>query len=253
MIFFEVIDVHTRIKGVFMKTILHLADRRGHVNFGWLDSHHSFSFGNYYDPEKVHFGMLRVLNDDVITGGSGFGAHPHDNMEIVSIPLYGALEHKDSTGTNAVINQNDVQIMSAGTGIRHSEYNHFKDKETNFLQIWVIPKKRNIEPRYDQKTFKPEERINNFKTVVAPDDETAVWINQDAWFSLGNLKADFSGQYKVKKEGNGVYAFVLEGNVTINGQSLFKRDALGIWDVDALDIKASTDAEILLIDVPMTA
>lgn len=236
-----------------MKTILHAADRRGHVSFGWLNSHHSFSFGNYYDPAKTHFGMLRVLNDDVITGGSGFGTHPHDNMEIVSIPLYGAIEHKDSTGTNEVINQNDVQIMSAGTGIKHSEYNHFKDQETNFLQIWVIPKKRNITPRYDQKTFMPEERINQLQTVVAPDDDEAVWINQDAWFSLGNFKSGFSATYNIRKESNGVYVFVIDGNVTVNGQSLFKRDAFGIWDTKALDITAHTDAEILLIDVPMIA
>ncbi|MBA4139413.1 MAG: pirin family protein [Segetibacter sp.] len=234
-----------------MKTILYTADRRGHVSFAWLDSHHSFSFGNYHDPEKVHFGMLRVLNDDVITGGSGFSTHPHDNMEIVSIPLYGGIEHKDSTGTNAVIKQNDVQIMSAGTGIRHSEYNHYKDQETNFLQVWVFPEKRNITPRYDQKTFKPEERINRFQTVVAPDDDKAVWINQDAWFSLANLKSAFSTSYKIKKEDNGVYIFVIEGAITVNRQSLFKRDAFGIWDVETLDITADTDAEILLIDVPM--
>lgn len=236
-----------------MKIISHAADRRGHVSFGWLDSHHSFSFGNYYDPEKVHFGMLRVLNDDVITGGSGFGTHPHDNMEIVSIPLSGAIEHEDSTGTHAVINENDVQIMSAGTGIRHSEYNHFKDRSTNFLQIWIIPKKRNIEPRYDQKTFNPEERINKFQTVVAPDDDSAVWINQDAWFSLARLKAGFTTSYTVKNSRNGVYAFVIDGSVTISEQTLFKRDGLGIWDVDTLEIKADTDVELLLIDVPMYA
>lgn len=236
-----------------MKTISHSADRRGHVSFGWLDSHHSFSFGNYYDPEKIHFGMLRVLNDDVITGGSGFGAHPHDNMEIVSIPLSGAIEHKDSLGTQAVINEGDVQIMSAGTGIKHSEYNHYKDKTANFLQIWVIPKKRNIEPRYDQKTFDPSQRINRFQTIVAPDDENAVWINQDAWFSLGNLQSGFSTSYQIKKPGNGVYAFVIDGSVTINNQTLFKRDAIGIWDVDTLEIKAGTDVELLLIDVPMVA
>ena len=234
-----------------MKTILHSADRRGHVSFGWLDSHHSFSFGNYYDPEKVHFGMLRVLNDDIITGGSGFGTHPHDNMEIVSIPLKGAIEHKDSTGIHAVINENDVQIMSAGTGIKHSEYNHYKDKTTNFLQIWIIPKKRNIEPRYDQKTFDPKDRLDKFQTVVAPDDANAVWINQDAWFSLGKFQSDFSTSYSLKKPTNGVYAFVIDGNVTINGQSLFKRDAIGIWDIDKIDIKANTNAEILLIEVPM--
>jgi len=234
-----------------MKTIHHGGDNRGHVSLGWLDSHHSFSFGHYYDPEKVQFGALRVLNDDIITGGSGFGAHPHDNMEIVSIPLSGAIEHKDSTGTEAVINENDVQIMSAGTGIRHSEYNHFKDKMANFLQIWVLPKKKNIKPRYDQKTFNPSDRINKIQTVVAPDDVNAVWINQDAWFSLGELKSGYSTNYIIKKEGNGVYAFVINGSVTINGEVLFKRDALGIWDVENLDIAAGTDAEVLLIDVPM--
>jgi redox-sensitive bicupin YhaK (pirin superfamily) len=234
-----------------MKTIFHAADRRGHVSFGWLDSHHSFSFGNYYEPEKINFGMLRVLNDDVIIGDSGFGTHSHDNMEIISIPLRGAIEHKDSMGTKAVIHKGDVQIMSAGTGIKHSEHNHFKDKDANFLQIWIIPKQRNITPRYDQKTFNPAERHNRFQTIVAPDDERGVWINQDAWLSLGHLSASFSTSYTVKKTGNGVYAFVLEGSVTINEQTLFKRDALGIWDVSALEIEAATDAEVLLIDVPM--
>ncbi len=234
-----------------MKSIFHAADRRGRVNFDWLNSYHSFSFGHYHDPEKMHFGMLRVLNDDLIEGGSGFGAHPHDNMEIVSIPLFGALEHKDSTGTNEVIRENDVQIMSAGTGIKHSEYNHYKDKETSFLQIWVFPKERNIKPRYDQKTFDPAKRQNQLLTVVAPDDENAVWINQDAWFSLGNFESGLQSAYRIRKEGNGVYAFVLDGNVSINGQQLFKRDAIGIWDIDKLDIEAVTNANILLIDVPM--
>jgi redox-sensitive bicupin YhaK (pirin superfamily) len=236
-----------------MKSTLHLSDRRGHVSLGWLDSHHSFSFGNYYEPEKVHFGKLRVLNDDVIAGGSGFGAHPHDNMEIISIPLSGAIEHKDSVGTQAVIHQNDVQIMSAGTGIKHSEYNHYKDREANFLQIWIIPKKRNIQPRYDQKTFKPEERVNQFQTIVAPDNDKSVWINQEAWLSLSHLKAGFATSYKVKKPGNGVYAFVVDGSVTIGGQTLFKRDAIGIWDVNSIEIESSTDTELLLIDVPMEA
>ena len=236
-----------------MKSILHAADRRGHVSFGWLDSHHSFSFGNYYDPEKIHFGMLRVLNDDIITGGSGFGTHPHDNMEIVSIPLKGAIEHKDSMGTQSVIKAGDVQLMSAGTGIKHSEYNHYKDQEANFLQIWVIPKKRNIAPRYDQKTFDPANRVNKFQTVVAPNDETAVSINQDAWFSLAHLTGGFDTSYKIKQAQNGVYVFVLEGSITVNEQTLYKRDALGIWDTDTIAIKASTDAELLLIDVPMVA
>lgn len=234
-----------------MKSIVYSADKRSHVSFGWLNSYQSFSFGNYYEPEKVHFGMLRVFNDDEIEGGSGFGTHPHDNMEIISIPLKGAIEHKDSTGTQAVISENDVQIMSAGTGIKHSEKNHYKDKETSFLQIWIIPEKKNIQPRYDQKTFDPQERINKLQIVVAPDDRSAVWINQQAWLSLGNFEHGFSTSYSIKKPGNGVYAFVIDGNVAINGQSLFKRDAIGIWDTDKLSITAVTNAEILLIEVPM--
>ena len=234
-----------------MKTILHKADKRGHVNFGWLDSHHSFSFGHYYDPEKIHFGALRVLNDDIVAGGGGFPTHPHDNMEIVSIPLYGSLEHKDSSGGQGVIRQNDVQIMSAGSGIKHSEANHSQTDAVNFLQIWVIPKKRNISPRYDQKAFLPEDRINKFQTVVAPDDETAVWINQDAWFSLGNLSKDFEITYKPKKEGNGLYVFVIDGEISVNGNVLQKRDAAGLSGIEIAGIKANTDAELLLIDIPM--
>ena len=234
-----------------MKTIYHNADKRGQANFGWLDSHHSFSFGHYYDANKMNFGMLRVLNDDIITGGSGFGTHSHDNMEIVSIPLTGALEHKDSTGTQSVINENDVQIMSAGSGLSHSEYNHFKDRTTNFLQVWVMPKKRNIEPRYDQKTFNPADRIDHIQTVVAPDDDKAVWINQDSWFSLSNLMEGKTIDYSLKKKGNGVYVFVIEGKVIIEQQELQKRDALGIWEVENVGITASADSEILIIEVPM--
>jgi len=234
-----------------MKTILHKAANRGHANHGWLDSYHSFSFAHFYDPTKVHFGALRVLNDDTVKAGYGFSKHPHDNMEIVSIPLSGDLEHKDSTGRHEIIKQNDVQIMSAGSGIAHSEMNANKDKEVKFLQVWVFPKEQNITPRYEQKTFKPEDRNNKIKTVVAPDDIDAVWINQDAWFSLGKMDKDFTTTYSIKNNGNGVYAFVLEGEVTINGEKLGKRDALGVWDTDKIDITANTNAEILLIDVPM--
>lgn len=238
-------------KGVFMKTILHKAADRGHANHGWLDSYHSFSFANFYDPSKVHFGALRVLNDDTVKAGFGFPKHPHDNMEIVSIPLSGDLEHKDSTGRHEIIKQNDVQIMSAGSGIAHSEMNANKDKEVKFLQVWVFPKEHNITPRYEQKTFKPEDRNNKIQTVVAPDDANAVNINQDAWFSLGKMDKDFATSYSVKNKGNGVYAFVLEGEVTINDQKLGKRDALGVWETDKINITANTNAEILLIDVPM--
>lgn len=236
-----------------MKTIIHKAETRGHANHGWLDSHHTFSFAHYYNPERVHFGMLRVLNDDVVAGGMGFGTHPHDNMEIISIPLSGDLEHKDSMGNTAVIRQHDVQIMSAGTGIYHSEYNKNKDKQVNFLQIWVFPKQRNITPRYDQRTFKPEDRQNKLQVVVSPDkDSEGVWINQDAWFHLGTLKQGFATEYTINKNGNGVYAFVIDGDVTINGQKLNKRDGLGVWDTDKLNIAADSNAELLLMEVPMS-
>ena len=234
-----------------MKTILHKAATRGHANFGWLNSYHTFSFGQYQNPERIHFGALRVLNDDKVSAGMGFGKHPHDNMEIVSIPLSGDLHHQDSTGRNEIIRQHDVQIMSAGSGIAHSEMNGNKDKEVKFLQIWVLPKLHNITPRYEQKSFLPENRVNQILNVVAPDNQDAVFINQDAWFSLGNFSKDFSIDYPIKKTGNGVYVFVLNGNVIINDQSLETRDGLGIWDTDKLNITASTNAEILLIDVPM--
>ncbi len=235
-----------------MKTVLHLAATRGHANFGWLDSYHSFSFGKYYDPERVHFGALRVLNDDTVHAGMGFGKHPHDNMEIVSIPLSGDLHHKDSTGRDEIIREHDVQIMSAGSGIAHSEYNANKDKPVKFLQIWVMPKAQNIEPRYEQKSFKPENRVNQLLTVVAPDIKDAVWINQDAWFSLGNFTKDFSTSYQLKKSGNGVYIFVLEGSLEINGQNIGTRDGLGISEIATIDIKANTDAQIVLIEIPMS-
>ena len=234
-----------------MKTILHKANSRGHASFGWLNSYHSFSFGNYHNPERMHFGALRVLNDDSVQQGMGFSKHPHENMEIVSIPLYGDLHHKDSTGRDEIIRQHDVQIMSAGSGIAHSETNANNDKEVKFLQLWVLPKEKDIEPRYEQKTFRPEDRLNKVLTVVAPDDAKAVHINQDAWFSLANVSKGFNTTYQIHKEGNGVYAFILNGNVTINDQALESRDGFGIWETRSITLQADTDAEILLIDVPM--
>ena len=234
-----------------MKTILHKANTRGHANFGWLNSFHTFSFGKYNNPERNNFGALRVLNDDTVSAGMGFGTHPHDNMEIVSIPLSGDLHHQDSTGRNEIIREHDVQIMSAGSGISHSEVNANKDKEVKFLQIWVFPKLQNITPRYEQKSFLPADRIDQILNVVAPDNKDAIFINQDAWFSLGNFSKDFSIDYQIKKPGNGVYAFVLSGNVVVNDQALEARDGLGIWDTDTIQFQASSDAEILLIEVPM--
>ena len=235
-----------------MKTIIHKAESRGHANHGWLNSYHSFSFAGYDDPSRVHFGLLRVLNDDVVTGGRGFGQHPHDNMEIISIPLKGALEHGDNTGGHGIIKSGEVQIMSAGSGIAHSEKNASKTEDVNFLQIWVFPKEKNIQPRYDQKEFKSGDRVNKFRTVVSPEKgENALWINQDAWFQLGNLKKGTKTEYALKNKGNGVYAFIIEGDVTINEQSLNKRDGFGVWDTDKLFISADNDAEVLLIEVPM--
>lgn len=236
-----------------MKSIFHPASERGHVNFGWLDSHHSFSFGHWQNPDKMHFGALRVLNDDIVLGGGGFGTHPHDNMEIVSIPLTGSLAHKDSTGTDGIIKSGDVQIMSAGTGIRHSEYNASKTETVNFLQVWVFPKKENIKPHYDQKAFAINERLNKWQIVVSPDElDGGLWINQDARFALTKLEAGKEISYSPKFTGNGVYVFVVEGGVQVADQLLGKRDAAGIYEFDNILIKANVTSELLLIEVPMT-
>ncbi len=236
-----------------MQTVLHTSESRGDANHGWLHSKHSFSFANYYNPEKIHFGVLRVLNDDFVAAGMGFGLHPHDNMEIISIPLEGDLEHQDSMGNNTVIKHGDIQVMSAGTGIKHSEYNKNKDKPVKFLQIWVIPNKKDVTPRYDQITLDPKDRINKLQQVLSPNPEDAgVWIHQDAWFHIGKFDQDAQATYDIKKAGNGMYAFVLYGAFEIAGQKLNERDALGITDFAQFELKALTpDAEILLMEVPM--
>lgn len=235
-------------------TVLHRADTRGHANHGWLDSHHTFSFANYYNPERMHFGVLRVLNDDWVAPGRGFGRHPHDNMEIISIPLLGDLEHQDSMNNKQVIRQGDIQVMSAGTGIFHSEFNRNTDKEVRFLQIWVFPNKKNVEPRYDQLAYDRDKAHNNLLQVLSPNpDDAGVWIHQDAWFHLGNFDKGFQTEYTLNRPAkNGVYAFVLEGSVTINGQSLGRRDGLGLWDTAKLNIQADEKAELLLMEVPMS-
>ncbi|MES2880687.1 MAG: pirin family protein [Bacteroidota bacterium] len=237
-----------------MKTILHKAATRGNANHGWLNSWHTFSFGSYHQNDRMHFGALRVLNDDTVAPAMGFGSHPHDNMEIVSIPLAGDLEHKDNTGTKAVIKKGDVQIMSAGTGIVHSEKNASNTEGVKFLQIWIFPNKKNIAPRYDQKSFTDEEKNNRLATVVSPlgTNDGGVQIQQEAWFHLGNLEKGTTLNYTVKKNGNGVYAFLLEGDVTINDVALNRRDGLGITDTDSLKITADSNAELLLVEVPLT-
>lgn len=234
-----------------MKTTIHKANTRGHANHGWLNSYHTFSFAGYYDPQRIHFGALRVLNDDTVAGGAGFSKHPHDNMEIISIPLSGDLEHQDTTGRHAIIRQGDVQIMSAGSGIAHSEKNANHKKEVKFLQIWVFPEKRNIEPRYEQKTFLSTDRINKWQEVVAPDNTNALWINQQAWFSLSNLQKDQSLSYQLHKEGSGVYLFLIKGTIQIGETILEARDGIGIEATSSFNIVANEDAEILVMEVPM--
>lgn len=236
-----------------MKAVLHKATTRGHANHGWLDSYHTFSFAGYYNPERVHFGALRVLNDDTVAGSMGFGTHPHDNMEIISIPTFGDLEHQDSMGNMQVIRQGDVQVMSAGTGIQHSEKNKNHNQEVKFFQIWVFPNKRNVEPRYDQQNFTDDDKHNKLLTVVSPigTDDGGVQIHQDAWFSLGKLDKDFLITYTLKNKNNGVYAFVIEGDLTVNGHSLNRRDGLAITDAEQLNIKADNNAEVLLMEVPL--
>lgn len=235
------------------QTVLHKANTRGHANHGWLDARHTFSFAGYYDPERVHFGVLRVLNDDRVEAGMGFGTHPHDNMEIITIPLAGELRHRDSMGNTAVIHAGEIQVMSAGTGIQHSEFNGSPDTTLNLLQIWIFPNQRNVTPRYDQQTLNVEDRHNKLQQVLSPNPEDAgVWIYQNAWFHLGKFDKDIETTYQLKRKENGVYAFVISGDLTINGQLLNTRDGLGIWDTDVLNLKAeSPDTEVLLMEIPM--
>lgn len=235
------------------KTILHKANTRGRANHGWLDAHHTFSFAGYYNPERHNFGVLRVLNDDRIDAGMGFGTHPHDNMEIITIPLAGELRHRDSMGNTAVIHAGEIQVMSAGTGIQHSEFNSSPDTTLNLLQIWIFPNKRNVTPRYDQQILNLADRHNKLQQILSPNPEDeGVWIHQDAWFHLGKFDKDVETSYALKQKENGVYVFVISGDLTINGQLLNTRDGLGIWETDVLNLKAeSPDTEVLLMEIPM--
>jgi redox-sensitive bicupin YhaK (pirin superfamily) len=236
-----------------MKTVLYKAETRGHNYHGWLDTHHTFSFASYYNPERIQFGALRVLNDDVVIAGEGFGTHPHNNMEIISIPLYGDLEHKDSMGNGSVIRSCEVQVMSAGTGITHSEFNASRSEGLNFFQIWVIPNKKNVSPRYGQQKFNFFDAKNELVQIVSPcPDDDGLWIYQDAWFDTGVFDKDYSFEYLLKRKGNGLYVMVIEGEFEVEGQTLSRRDGMGLWDTDAVKIKAlSEGARVLLIDVPV--
>jgi redox-sensitive bicupin YhaK (pirin superfamily) len=231
---------------------LHRARDRGHANFGWLDSYHSFSFGQWYNPKYTNFGVLRVLNDDTVAPGAGFGRHPHANFEIISIPLAGALEHRDSMGNKQIIREGEIQVMSAGTGIEHSEMNASGEEEVKFLQIWLFPNKKNISPRYDQKLMNPGAIQNAFVQILSPKPgEEGVWIHQDAWFHIG-IFTDLSTQtYALKKDGNGLFIFVLEGSVEVDGLLLEKRDALGLYDAEEVSFTQMKNTRLLLMEVPM--
>jgi len=234
------------------QTIYHAANTRGKADFGWLKSYHTFSFGQYYNPERMHFGALRVLNDDTVDGGKGFGKHPHDNMEIISIPLQGGLKHLDSMNNVAVISDGDIQVMSAGTGIFHEEHNDDQHETVKFLQIWVYPNKLDVEPRYDQLTLNKADRHNKLQQVLSPDkNDAGVWIYQNAWFHLGSFDKGLNTEYQLKAKGDGVYVFMLSGSVKIGDQVLNTRDGFGIWDTENFSIEVLENAEFLLMEVPM--
>lgn len=233
-------------------TVLHKADTRGHADHGWLNAYHSFSFASWYNPDRVQFGMLRVLNDDTVAAGMGFGTHPHDNMEIITIPLEGDLAHKDSMGNAETIKTGDVQVMSAGTGVQHSEFNPNHDQHTKLFQIWLFPKVRNVEPRYQQITLDITKQKNEFAQILSPNaDDEGVWIHQDAWFYLSDFDTNFSKKLTLKKEGNGFYIMNIEGEIEVDGEKLARRDAIGIWDTNEIEIKATTDAKFLVMEIPM--
>ncbi|MHB8848729.1 MAG: pirin family protein [Burkholderiales bacterium] len=235
-----------------MKKIVHRADSRGLADHGWLRSYHTFSFAGYHNPDRMHFGKLRVLNDDTVDPGQGFGTHAHDNMEIISIPLQGALLHKDSMGNAHEIEAGEVQVMSAGTGITHSEFNRSDTEPVNFLQIWILPRQRNINPHYEQKTFAAAERQGHFQVLISPDRQHgSLWINQEAYFSMAELSAGSKGVYSVKKSGNGVYAFLIAGNIDVEGEQLVKRDAIGFYGQSAVEFAAKENSSILCIEVPL--
>lgn len=242
-------ETKTRFVG---KTIIHKANTRGYFDYGWLKTYHTFSFSNYYDPERVNFGMLRVLNDDTIEAGEGFGTHPHNDMEIVTIPLEGAVAHKDSTGGEGVIYPDEIQVMSAGTGIHHSEYNHLNDGTTKLLQLWIFPDKKGHTPRYNQKFFDSDERKNKLQFIVTPEKKgDNLWLNQDAYLALSDLEKSKSLNYKIHTKGNGVYLFLIDGNISVGDDKLFKRDGIGLWETEEISINASEDSRLLFIEVPM--
>ncbi|MEN9918445.1 MAG: hypothetical protein RL662_881 [Bacteroidota bacterium] len=236
-----------------MEKVLYKAATRGHKHHGWLEAHHTFSFGDYFDLDRINFGALRVLNDDIIQGGKGFGKHPHDNMEIITIPLSGDLEHSDSMGHTSLITSGEIQVMSAGSGLYHSEYNANANTPLNLFQIWIHPRENNVKPRYDQKKFDFSAHKNVLLEVISPNQsDDTLWVHQDTWFNLGTFDNGFKTDYQINKKGNGVFAMVIEGEFTMGDQRLSRRDALGVWDTDRIQLQSLSDnARILLIEVPM--
>ena len=233
-----------------MKTTFHAADTRGHANHGWLDAKHSFSFASWYNPERIHFGMLRVLNDDIVAAGMGFGKHPHDNMEIITIPLSGAIKHQDSMGFSEIIEAGEVQVMSAGTGIYHSEFNPNQNQALNLFQIWIFPDKKQVEPRYAQRKYNLENGA--FKPLVGPKDSgLSTWIHQNAWISMGNFNQQTSINYALNEPNNGVYLMLIEGEISVGEQGLQTKDAIGISQTENIDIQIIEPSKILIIEVPM--
>ena len=232
--------------------VLHKAHTRGTADHGWLKANHTFSFANYRNPQRMNFGVLRVLNDDIIAGGKGFGTHPHDNMEIITIPLEGDLEHKDNMGNGAIIKNGDIQVMSAGTGITHSEFNANLEKDVKLLQIWLFPNKRNVKPRYDQLSLHSIKKEDKFYQILSPNSkDDGVWIHQNAWFSLGEFSHEKKVNYELNSTQNGVYVFIIEGKAIIQNHLLSQRDGLGVWDVKTLDINVDKGTKVLLMEVPM--
>jgi len=237
-----------------MKTIIHKANTRGKADHGWLKSHHSFSFASYHNPDRMGFGQLRVLNDDIVQPKMGFGTHPHQNMEIISIPLSGALSHKDSMNNKRAITVGEVQVMSAGTGLQHSEFNDSKTEEVNFLQLWIQPEKLSVTPRYEQKHFDESKRKNNFQTVVAPKNnvtDNALWINQQAYISIGNFDEGQATEFKLNNASHGIYIFLLEGEIKIGTETLSAKDAIGIWETENVQLTTNKNSKILVVEVPM--
>ncbi len=238
-----------------MKKVLYPSETRGKAEMAWLKARYSFSFANFYDPERLQFGMLRVLNDDVIGSGMGFGGHPHDNMEIITIPQLGSLKHKDSLGNEGIITTGEIQVMSAGTGVEHSEINASKTEPISLFQIWIFPEIKNAEPRYDQKNIQAALIANKLNTIVKPKgkaNENELWINQQAYLSLGEFSENTDLTYTLHSENHGAYIFVIDGTVRVYNEELNKRDAIGVYQTDIVNLSVSKESKVLLIEVPLS-